>query len=517
MLAAAPRRPSGRAGLQRDGPLQVHVVRDDTSHPTAAVAPEEPTVRAAAATARPTEPLAEAPRRDENVNQQLGPLVAPLTPTSAESADAAAFNRVFLALPAAQRGRFLSHVADSPAPIPPWRPGRARPIVCGAWPSKYGVVPAYFSLMPGAIASHVEANKSQDWSQVVPGLKRTYVYGVGDEETYAANMRQSLFGMTVRKGGWQSARTLELLAAGTVPWFCDVWDAPKAGSLAPLPRAVLAAVLHWPGVAVRCFPRKRFARQLSHAALNATLYTRVAAKLLEYTRSVLTAPYVARYMLSALSLTDVPRKVLVVWTSGALHPGYLMPTFMAGMKSLGVTVADTPRQADIYATTPDCNSSARLGRRWGRGYFSFCRVPEMADEVALRARVDDAVDAREFDAVYYHYPHETYIAPDAAQMPPPSVPVHLAWRNTSMATWPHLERVLARYPRDRIGFVSDADLLEPMRNDFSGPLLSRLGVWYRRETHGCGEEINAPRARAWAWDPSQDVGDGGVPSPAAAP
>lgn len=233
--------------------------------------------------------------------------------------------------------------------IPPWRPGRAKPIVCDG----RSIYSGYYSIPSTQMVRKNEMKmkkKVNDWSTVVPLIGATYVYNTseeGAEAKYVQNMQESRFGISMRKAGWQSPRTLELFAAGTIPYYCDIALSPKEGSVSNLPREVLQAVLDWEGLDVTCFPIKKFSRRINHSIFNFTLYTIIAEMLRQYSEESLTAPYIARYMLSITSLTTVPKKVLLIWVASEYYPSYMMPLFVIGLKELGVTVVDYPREWSI--------------------------------------------------------------------------------------------------------------------------------------------------------------------------
>eukprot|EP00759_Apiculatamorpha_spiralis_P014598 PhF_6_TR21182/c0_g2_i1/m.30534 len=290
-----------------------------------------------------------------------------------------------------------------------------------------------------------------------------------EEQRYLADMRSSKFCTTRRKSGWQSARTLEILGSGCVPFFCDLWSAPKEGGLANLPREVLVSVLHWPGVQARCFPKKKSrVKPLPHN-FNNTRLLRIAQKLVKYTQSYLTTRYIATYMLSATSIVTLPKTVLLIWTTHPDHPGYLASTFLHGLKSIdGIDVTDLPRQSSIYAD-PTCDGS----KYWGKGYFIFCRVPVERNEAERdRANIEAKIAARHYDVVVYHFPNEYFLN----QTNP--LQRYLFW-----------DLVHKHYSVDRILLMNDHDLWIPMTQDPAAKYHSGNGIYVKRETHGCTESI----------------------------
>jgi hypothetical protein len=58
----------------------------------------------------------------------------------------------------------------------------------------------------------------------LPGIKSTYIYN--DEESYYAGYRESYFGLTHKKNGWDCMRHYEIIANNCLPYFPDVNEIP---------------------------------------------------------------------------------------------------------------------------------------------------------------------------------------------------------------------------------------------------------------------------------------------------
>ena len=71
---------------------------------------------------------------------------------------------------------------------------------------------------------------------VDPRDTRTYIYH--DEASYYGDYAESLFGVTMKKAGWDCLRHYEIMANGCVPWFLDLEQCPPT-TLVFLPKQEL--------------------------------------------------------------------------------------------------------------------------------------------------------------------------------------------------------------------------------------------------------------------------------------
>lgn len=84
------------------------------------------------------------------------------------------------------------------------------------------------------VAPLIPVNQSID-----PSYMSTYIYNT--EEEYNSMYRNSRFGLTSKKGGWDTLRHYEIVANGCIPWFCDIEYCPK-NCLWNWPKALLASL-----------------------------------------------------------------------------------------------------------------------------------------------------------------------------------------------------------------------------------------------------------------------------------
>eukprot|EP00744_Colponema_vietnamica_P011170 GILI01015715.1.p1 GENE.GILI01015715.1~~GILI01015715.1.p1 ORF type:complete len:336 (-),score=42.37 GILI01015715.1:51-1025(-) len=305
--------------------------------------------------------------------------------------------------------------------------------------------------------------RNKDWATIIPYRKDTYVFKT--EESYRADMEKSKFGVTRRKYGFATMRNLELLAAGTIPYFCAADRIPKTGTLASLPLSFFRMVIQWPGVGMRCWPPKKSATYpIDYSRFNTTQYTIIARKLLQWTHVYQRTDYHALYMLSATSLPALPKSVLVLWAS---HYTILLTTIIDGLRDLGVDVIDVPRRAETYRG-PECE--ANKSNTYAKGWFFFCKTPESVgisrDNIAARIQNNefDLIIISITDTLTYH-------------MKDPRLEV------------PHFADITSHYPRDRVITINDADLIRPMTDDVAHSFMHNMSLYFKRETHGCNEDF----------------------------
>jgi len=67
--------------------------------------------------------------------------------------------------------------------------------------------------------------KDFDFAYIIPGQLDTYIYE--NEEEYYKGYRQSYFGLTKKKGGWDCLRHYEIMANNCLPYFIDIDSCPE--------------------------------------------------------------------------------------------------------------------------------------------------------------------------------------------------------------------------------------------------------------------------------------------------
>ncbi len=114
--------------------------------------------------------------------------------------------------------------------------------------------------------------KLKDTAHIVPGKRETYIYT--NEAVYYQDYRESVFGITTKKGGWDCLRHYEILMNGCIPYFTGIENCPRL-TLLDFPKDVVRETNAY----------REAGKAFDHNA-------RIAA-LLEYTRTALTTRHLA--------------------------------------------------------------------------------------------------------------------------------------------------------------------------------------------------------------------------------
>lgn len=68
-------------------------------------------------------------------------------------------------------------------------------------------------------------DKNKDKAFITPLDRKTYIYN--DEESYYNDYRESRFGITLKKAGWDCLRHYEILGNGCIPLFINIGNCPE--------------------------------------------------------------------------------------------------------------------------------------------------------------------------------------------------------------------------------------------------------------------------------------------------
>lgn len=474
------------------------------------------------------------------------PFVEELFPTAAEVDAQAQLDAAFRS----SRRRYLAWLADSPSPMPPWRPGRAVPIVCGG--KEY--YPGYFSIPKENIVDHVPA-KTQDWATVIPGRRETYVFK--EEAAYRKDLERSRFGLTRRRYGFATNRNLELLAAGTMPYFCGIDLVPRVGTLSSHPKQLFSAVMHFPGVHAKCFPHKRaVGLPLMHRAGSSE--AEAAAKMARQSEGMLVMHAQRTSRSSNLSSSSIisqkdgeggrqpppkeePDEVVAVSSGADPVASTVNPGAMAGGDhAVGAPSSSSPFNRTLYdaisakllvsirtsMTTEfmaryflSATSLAALPRSvlvlWA-SHYTIMLTGFIHGLTSLGVRVEDVPRRPEI----YQHPmcdaarKKTYAkgwfffcrARESANLTRSNIAARIRQREfdlivisiTDTLTYhmknvsvdvPHWDDIVQSYPKKLILTMNDADLIKPMQADVAHKQMWEKSLYFKRETHGCREKI----------------------------
>jgi hypothetical protein len=221
--------------------------------------------------------------------------------------------------------------------------------------------------------------KTDEFSKLVPGDRKTYIYNTEDE--YFAQYQRSKFGITKTKAGHDCMRHYEIIAAGAIPYFKDLHLVPKR-------------TMH------------NFPRDIVTRAMNGENYEKCLAELQEYARKNLTTEALGKYFLEKVGLVaasdnaqrrrsvasdNAQRRILFVGQPSIVGTNidYQRDCLAIGLLSTGASIdfyEDLPWLFDDY--TGDCSSL------YGMGYSICKKVPASKHRLptaTLRANVYDLI------------------------------------------------------------------------------------------------------------------------------
>lgn len=254
------------------------------------------------------------------------------------------------------------------------------------------------------------SNKKQHFARVLPRKSRKEEYTFQTEEEYYREYEQSYFGVTYRKGGWDSLRHYEILARGSVPFFFDIESVPRL-SLFRYPKKLVTKVMHLNGtptvaaVANTVFAsrgRSYALKKLSASLLDETKFDKrkycvLKNQLLEYTRRYLTTSSLAEYVLSQIrkqTSVVVPRSLFIMGTSMFSQTAFLYHGFHCLGHHSSLSAWNGPISGYFMDSGKDTTAT------WGRGYSlaqtlnisvensSTAKRTESSEELRLKERLE---------------------------------------------------------------------------------------------------------------------------------
>ncbi|CAK8987664.1 unnamed protein product [Durusdinium trenchii] len=273
--------------------------------------------------------------------------------------------------------------------------------------------------------------KFMDFAPLVPGLEESYVFPMTSygEMEYKRMYRESRFGVTKRRAGWETMRIYEILACGSVPYIHAANEIPDA-ALVYVNKTLLRQAQQLVANAGQP-PRDAFSTPTVDS-LDLTKYVALAAELLRHTQQHLTTEALAKYI-----LTSYGKPVsTALYVSGCFHGDYLCYVALHGLRRvLGNRLVDYPFLDYMYmpnvaplqpinrkTTCPQTQCtvlSGGLGEGgaprgaprfainslganvpvYGGGFSYAYRLEHLQDLNRSRAAINAQVSRREFDVV----------------------------------------------------------------------------------------------------------------------
>ena len=135
----------------------------------------------------------------------------------------------------------------------------------------------YFAIPEDSIVDMIPT-KNKEYATIIPGDLSTYIYD--NEQDYNNGYRESFFGITFKKGGWDCLRHYEIIANGCIPYFTDLSECPQHTMLS-FPKKLI----------LDCNSKLRMGELSSDDAI---IYTNL---LLQYAKNNLTTKHLFNYII----------------------------------------------------------------------------------------------------------------------------------------------------------------------------------------------------------------------------
>ena len=250
--------------------------------------------------------------------------------------------------------------------------------------------PISFSMPPEKIVEKIP-EKTRIVAHIIPGNLSTYIYD--SEESYYQGYKESFFGITMKKAGWDCMRHYEILANGCIPYFVDLENIPE-NTMTHFPKDIIAETN-------KIFLDIMEKKTMDEADIQKCNY--YIEKLLNYTRTHLTTTAMVKYILAKVGLTPLRikdtqgDKKKILFLSGDVQPDYLRCLTLSGFKNMyGSECHDYPKVPHIYTDYPDsCNGF------WGKG-ITYTKIvdPEKRNNSYDETIVEDII-SHAYDIVIY--------------------------------------------------------------------------------------------------------------------
>lgn len=208
------------------------------------------------------------------------------------------------------------------------------------------IYPLSYSIPDEYIVNETPTKKHVNAS-LIPGFQQTYIFSSSDEEKYHQIYRDSIFGITTKKGGWDCLRHYEILANGCIPIFTDLDKCPHD--------------------TLTTFPKKLVQGCIEDYKAGYDIKER-ADKILQHTKEYCTTSYSAKYFLSKYEeSTCVDKNKIKNILLITCHQGvnYTRETLWIGLKRHIQSISGV---AVEYPKIPYLYKNENIDNLYGRGF-----------------------------------------------------------------------------------------------------------------------------------------------------
>jgi hypothetical protein len=226
------------------------------------------------------------------------------------------------------------------------------------------------------------------FSPLIPGDVSTYIFN--DEKTYMQNYAECYYGLTWRKAGWDCMRHIEIIAAGAIPYFCNIERCPPS-IMTLLPKELIIQAMNLPGV-------HEF--EIDFSIFDKSLYDLLRKQIYEHARRRLTCKAMATNILNEVEY-GWGSDLRVLFISDDDKPDYMRCQILIGMKRLlGNNCVDLVKIPHIYDSYTGSTSEL-----YGKG-FNYTRILKDDDKTDRDLlKITHQIQHRYFDLVIFGSMH----------------------------------------------------------------------------------------------------------------
>ena len=212
--------------------------------------------------------------------------------------------------------------------------------------------PINFSIPSCKIVKDVSVKK-KFVANIVPNKTGTYIYNT--EEEYYKDYQESLFGITMKKGGWDCLRHYEIIANGCIPYFENIENCP-VNTLTLFPKDLLLKG----NVLYKKIAATNTNNEIESISIeDLSECNNLINALLIHLREYLTTEKLAKYILDKLNYKNVSK---ILYISSISTPNYLRCLTLHGFKTLfGTNCHD-------FIQIPHLYKSYNLPDLYGKGF-----------------------------------------------------------------------------------------------------------------------------------------------------
>ena len=216
-------------------------------------------------------------------------------------------------------------------------------------------------------------------SNLIPGKTETYIYNT--EEDYYKEYQESLFAITMKKGGWDCMRHYEIMANGCLPYFIDIENCPP-NTMTLLPKDLL----------LECNTLYEKISKTSEQE-HEPEYQSLLTKIINHTKQYLTTEKMAKYILQKTNHVNAKK---ILYLSGDMAPDYMRCLTLHGFKTThGKNCHDFPKIPHIYKTNHSTN------HLYGKGMtYTKTTEPNLHDEKRDET-IEEDIQHKYYDIIIY--------------------------------------------------------------------------------------------------------------------